>query len=219
MAQPVDLPDRAAATTSRIIDRLQRGYLAGAPEAATVLAQLRRTDGTVARLPAALWPAVDLTALGLPTEDGTRPNDDAVRAAEDATVLATVLWALHQHSSTTPMHRTAPADADGPPSWLGLGGALRRLAATGTGPTEYSLLARLTAARTSLPIPAPHLTYLVRMLATAGIPLDYAHLSWQLTRWPMPGGRTDTSAQWARSWWRTTPRRADRADASPARTA
>ncbi|HET6858109.1 MAG TPA: type I-E CRISPR-associated protein Cse2/CasB, partial [Streptomyces sp.] len=81
------------------IGRLQSGYLGDRSEAVGALARLRRGAGKDAATIPDLWGMLDTELLH--TTPGVRPDE-----AEAAVFTAVTLYALHQQSRSTGMHRT-----------------------------------------------------------------------------------------------------------------
>ncbi|MFJ1756534.1 type I-E CRISPR-associated protein Cse2/CasB [Kitasatospora sp. NPDC088134] len=189
--------DLVRRTTGTEIDRLLNRYLADAPDGAA-LAHLRRTGNDGVLSPTA-WSYLELDPL-LPPD--TAPADDPRRCALDAACTALVLWAHHQQSQRERMHRTPRPGRTG--TSLDLGGALSRLVHT-TG--SASITPRFTQLTRMAPVglPTTVLRPLVRCLREGGVPLDYAELAVQLTRWRLPGGRREVQRRWSTSFFETRP--------------
>ncbi|MFJ5926528.1 type I-E CRISPR-associated protein Cse2/CasB [Kitasatospora sp. NPDC092948] len=196
--QPDPDLDLVRRTTDTEINRLLNRYLADAPDGAAALAHLRRTgnDGTLS--PTA-WSYLNLDPL-LPPD--TAPADDPRRHALDAACTTLVLWAHHQQSRPERMHRTPrPGRTD---TSLDLGGALSRLSRT---VDNASITPRFTQLTRMAPtgLPTTTLRPLIRCLREGGVPLDYAALAVQLTRWRMPGGRRQVQRHWSTTHFETRP--------------
>ncbi|MEV0254736.1 type I-E CRISPR-associated protein Cse2/CasB [Streptomyces sp. NPDC050732] len=187
---------RVSALTGSLIIPLQRGYLGDESYAVAALARLRRGAGKdVSQMPD-LWGLADTGPLhGRPAE-GRRPLsvDELVRA-EDAVYVALTLWALHQQSRGTGMHR--PGSRTAPRA---LGAAVRQLMPPGE--IAEPIRKRFVRAGTApgLTALAQRLRELVLLLRGADIPLDYALLAGQLYRWQEPAGREDVRRMWGRSF-------------------
>ncbi|MFJ4679191.1 type I-E CRISPR-associated protein Cse2/CasB [Kitasatospora sp. NPDC088783] len=202
---PDTVLDLVRRTTDAEIDRLLNRYLADAPDGAAALAHLRRTGNDGVLSPTA-WSYLRVDPL-LPPD--TAPDDDPRRHALNAATTALTLWAHHQQSQRKRMHRTPrPGRTD---TSLDLGGALSRLAHAGD---NASLTPRFTQLTRMAPagLPTTALRPLVRCLREGGVPLDYAELAVQLTRWRLPGGRRAVQRRWSTSFFETRP--APRPDSS-----
>ncbi|MEV6420629.1 type I-E CRISPR-associated protein Cse2/CasB [Streptomyces sp. NPDC051662] len=187
---------RVGQLTGEIIHPLQRDYLGDQSYAVAALARLRRGAGKEFSQVPDLWGLVDTGALHDQPKDGGRPlNEDELTRAEDAVHVVLTLWALHQQSRGTAMHRPDRRSAPG-----GLGAAVRRLMPPGeiTEPVRKRLVRAGTAP--DLPALAQRLRDIVVLLRGADIPLDYALLAEQLYRWQEPAGRDAVRRAWGRSF-------------------
>ncbi|MFF4900462.1 type I-E CRISPR-associated protein Cse2/CasB [Streptomyces sp. NPDC001068] len=173
----------------------QEGYLRDSPKDVAVLARLRRGAGREAADLPDLWTLVDTSPLHTRL-DGMRPlGEEELVRAEDALHAALTLWALHQQSRGTRMHR--PHTYQRP---TGLGAAVRRLMPPDG--IDEPVRKRLVRAGT-----APDLTSLsqrlrdvIVLLRRADIPLDYGLLAGQLYTWQRPGGADTVRREWGRSF-------------------
>lgn len=193
--------ERAGRLTGRLITPLQQGYLRDQPHAVGALARLRRGAGKdFARTPD-LWGLTDTGPLHEAPE-GVRPlGERELIRAEDAVHVAITLWALHQQSRRTGMHR--PGTRTAPHT---VGTAVRRLMPPGD--IDEPVRKRLVRAGNApdLPTVAQRLREIVVLLRGADIPLDYALLAEQLYQWQEPGGRDDVRRAWGRSFHAHPPR-------------
>ncbi|MEU9748393.1 type I-E CRISPR-associated protein Cse2/CasB [Streptomyces niveus] len=181
--------------TGQLITPLQQGYLKDQSHAVGALARMRRGAGKdFARIPD-LWGLTDTGPLH-ETPEGVRPLGEAeLTRAEDAVHVAITLWALHQQSRGTGMHRTGTRTAP-----QALGTAVRRLMPPGD--IDEPIRKRFVRAGTTpdLPALAQRLREIVVLLRGADIPLDYALLAEQLYQWQEPDGRDDVRRAWGRSF-------------------
>ncbi|MDH6222706.1 type I-E CRISPR-associated protein Cse2/CasB [Streptomyces pseudovenezuelae] len=190
------LPERVRRITAQNIGSLQRGYVADQPRAVAALARLRRGAGKEVHQVPDLWGLTDTGPLHDPTrEGGLPPREEDLAHAENAVHVALTLWALHQQSRSTGMHRPDRKDAP-----AGLGSAVRRLMPQGD--IDEPILKRLVRAghAPDLASLAQRLREIVLLLRREDIPLDYALLAGQLWHWQRPGGRDDVRRAWGRSF-------------------
>ncbi|MEU1128328.1 type I-E CRISPR-associated protein Cse2/CasB [Streptomyces sp. NPDC005900] len=187
---------RVSALTGRLIIPLQRGYLNDESHAVAALARLRRGAGKdVSQMPD-LWGLADTGPLHDRPAEGGRPlSESDLLRAENAVYAALTLWALHQQSRGTAMHR--PGSDTAPRA---LGAAVRQLMPPG----EIAELIRKRLVRAAT---APGLTTLnqrlrelVLLLRGSDIALDYALLAGQLYSWQEPSGREAVRRMWGRSF-------------------
>ncbi|MFF4652599.1 type I-E CRISPR-associated protein Cse2/CasB [Streptomyces sp. NPDC001380] len=183
-SRPRTAPGPVGALVGKEIARLQRGYLDDRSEAVAALARLRRGAGKDASSVPDLWGLVDLGPL---YEDRSLRHD----AAADAVDTAMALWALHQQSRGTGMHR-APGDE--------LGAAVRRLMPASE--IDDPVLKRFVRAGTAptLTVLATRLREIVLLLRREDLALDYALLADQLYQWQQPGGPDRIRRSWGRSF-------------------
>jgi CRISPR system Cascade subunit CasB len=171
------------------ISRLQRAALANRASGVAALARLRRGVGK----PPGTVP--DILEYTLATEFVTPQDGDDPTAREIAAHIVMTLYALHQQSQDRPMHRRG---------W-GLGRAVRRLHGPDpdlTGPVRRRFDALGTA--DDLTELVHHARGMVQLLRSKGIPLDYAVLGDQLTRWQSCGEPAKIRLIWGRDFYRTT---------------
>ncbi|MFI6288349.1 type I-E CRISPR-associated protein Cse2/CasB [Streptomyces sp. NPDC051018] len=186
---------RVGRLTDRLITPLQKGYLKDQSHAVAALARLRRGAGReFARTPD-LWGLADTGPLHEVPESGRPLGEVELTRAEDALHVALTLWALHQQSRGTGMHR--PGSRTAPHA---LGSAVRRLMPPGD--MDEPVLKRFVrvGTATDLPALAQRLREVVVLLRGADIPLDYALLAEQLYRWQETGGRDEVRRAWGRSF-------------------
>nr|WP_240796718.1 type I-E CRISPR-associated protein Cse2/CasB [Streptomyces sp. RFCAC02] len=194
-APPPTAPQRVRDTTAGLIAPLQSGYLADRSTAVAALARLRRGAGRDLAANADLWGLVDTGPLHAVPEGERRMSDAETEWAENAVHIALTLWASHQQSRSTAMHRaTTPAVP------TGLGRAVRRLLPADEidGPVRKRFVRVGTA--TDLGALTERLRNLVDLLRRDDVPLDYGLLAEQLYRWQAPGGRDTVRRDWGRSF-------------------
>ncbi|MEW1725056.1 type I-E CRISPR-associated protein Cse2/CasB [Streptomyces sp. NPDC093109] len=186
---------RVSTLTADLIVPLQQGYLADRSSAVSTLARLRRGAGKEFSQVPDLWGLTDTGLLHDWPAGGWVPGEEELIRAEDAVHVALTLWALHQQSRGTGMHRS-----DSRASPHGLGSAVRRLMPPGD--IDQPVRKRFVRAGTApdLPALAQRLRDIVVLLRGSDIPLDYALLAEQLYRWQEPGGRDAVRRAWGRSF-------------------
>ncbi|QXJ24236.1 type I-E CRISPR-associated protein Cse2/CasB [Actinomadura graeca] len=183
--QPADLVENAA---GRFIAEVQQGCLADRSAAVGALAQLRRGAGKLPQDVPDLWGVTGAERL---FQHPLLSRDDQHAAhAEAAYVLAVTLYALHQQSQGSPMHKKGvdlgqavrrlmpPNDIDEP--------IRRRFVRAGTAATPQALAYRLRE--------------IVSLLRGQGIPLDYGRLARQLYHAQTPDGMSMVRRDWGRSF-------------------
>ncbi|MFF0967495.1 type I-E CRISPR-associated protein Cse2/CasB [Streptomyces sp. NPDC003703] len=196
-ATPVAVPvhRRVADLAATHIGPWQQGYLQDRPQAVAALARLRRGAGCEAGQTPDLWSLIDTDPLHT-RPDNTRPlSEPELVRAENALHTACTLWAFHQQSRGTPMHRRHTRERPG-----GLGAAVRRMmSADGT---DEPIRKRLVRAGTApdLVALAQRLRDIVALLRRDDIPLDYALLAGQLYLWQWPDGPATVRRAWGRSF-------------------
>ncbi|MFJ4939017.1 type I-E CRISPR-associated protein Cse2/CasB [Streptomyces pseudovenezuelae] len=189
------LADRVKDLVADGIGPLQRELLRDNPKAVATLARLRRGAGKQPHQVPDLLGLIDTGPLYDEAPDRRPPGEQALTRAEDAVHVAMTLWALHQQSRSTGMHRPHHADAPG-----GLGAAVRRLRVErSAGDAVRKRFVRIGTAPT-LPILAQRLRELVVLLRDEDIPLDYGLLAQQLYQWQWPGGPETVRRAWGRSF-------------------
>lgn len=156
-----------------------------------LLAELRRGVGKAPGELPALW---GVLFEGFPAEWMSR-HGDASRF-EWAAYVALTLFALHQQSKdvkTAPMHQRG----------LTLGQALNRLAG-GDEDTKGRILLRFKQLATATDIKgvAYHLRSFVQLLRSAGIPLDYAAIAWDLYQYQDINKMSTVRLRWAQDFYR-----------------
>ncbi len=194
-APPPTAPQRVRKAATALIAPLQGGYLADRPDAVAALARLRRGAGRDIAQVADLWGLLDTTGLH-EVPDGERALSEPELAwAENAVHIALTLWALHQQSRATAMHRV-----DSKSSPARLGSAVRRLMPRdGIDEAVRKRFVRIGTA-TDLDALAERLRTVILLLRRADIPLDYGLLAEQLYRWQAPGGREAVRRSWGSSF-------------------
>ncbi|MEU6241784.1 type I-E CRISPR-associated protein Cse2/CasB [Streptomyces sp. NPDC047024] len=186
---------RVADLAAARIKPWQDGCLRDRPRDVAALARLRRGAGRRAADMPDLWGLVDTGPLHEHADGSSPLSDLELTRAEDALYTALTLWALHQQSRGTRMHRAHERERPG-----GLGAAVRRLMpADGI---DEAVLKRLVRAGTApdLVILAQRLRDLVVLLRRSDVPLDYGLLAGQLYVWQWPGGREAVRREWGRSF-------------------
>ncbi|WP_330237159.1 type I-E CRISPR-associated protein Cse2/CasB [Streptomyces sp. NBC_00566] len=186
---------RVAELAADLIKPWQNGYLADRSNDVAALARLRRGAGHSALEIPDLWGLVNTDPLHQQDEQGTALSDVTLNRAEDALYTTLTLWALHQQSRRTRMHRLGTSEQPG-----GLGAAVRRLMPTGG--IDEAVLKRLVRAGMAPDVVSlsKRLSDLVVLLRRADIPLDYSLLAGQLYAWQWPGGREAVRREWGRSF-------------------
>ncbi|WP_067475770.1 type I-E CRISPR-associated protein Cse2/CasB [Actinomadura hibisca] len=175
-------------TAGRFITELQGGYLADKPAAVGTLAQLRRGAGKLPAQTPELW-GVTGTDLLL-RADRLADNDTLAERAETGYFVAITLYAAHQQSQSTPVHKRG----------VDLGEAVRRLMPPGDiEETIRRRFVRLGTAGTAA-ILAYRLREIVSLLRTEGVPLDYGRLAGQLYLAQTPDGMSRVRREWGRSF-------------------
>ncbi|MFI1392638.1 type I-E CRISPR-associated protein Cse2/CasB [Streptomyces griseoaurantiacus] len=195
-APPTTTRARVAELTAVLITRWQEGYLNDRPGDVAALARLRRGAGRDAGDVPDLWGLVDTGALHA-RADGLRPlSEQELARAEDAVYTALTLWALHQQSRGTRMHRPSRQGRQS----AGLGAAVRRLMPAGG--IDEAVRKRLVRAGTAPDLVglAQRLRDIVVLLRRADIPLDYGLLAGQLYAWQWPDGPSAVRREWGRSF-------------------
>ncbi|WP_328457608.1 type I-E CRISPR-associated protein Cse2/CasB [Streptomyces sp. NBC_00386] len=199
---PPTVRSRVADLAAAQIVPWQQGYLSDSSAAVAALARLRRGAGRNAAEMPDLWGLVDTGPLHQSTSD-LRPLSEAELArAEDALYTTLTLWALHQQSRGTPMHRAHSRDQP-----RGLGAAVRRLMPANS--IDEPVLKRLVRAGTASEplVLAQRLREIVVLLRRSDISLDYGLLAGQLYAWQWPGGPESVRRSWGRSFHSGRPAR------------
>lgn len=168
------------------IEEIQPHYLERKSWALEILAKLRRGVGKDPGMMPELWPE---------TLSGVRPargDDDEIGPYEYAAHGAMTLYAVHQQSRSTPMHRRD----------RGLGSAVRALCQRA--PSEKAVLQRFRALGTATEFPEVmhHARALINLLRTYEIPLDYGRLADQLAALQDPERRDRVRLAWGREFHR-----------------
>ncbi|MFJ3984037.1 type I-E CRISPR-associated protein Cse2/CasB [Streptomyces fungicidicus] len=196
-APPAAVPvhQRVAELTATHLGPWQEGYLNDRSQAVAALARLRRGAGREAGETPDLWNLIDTDALHA-SATGTRPlSEQELVRAENALHAALTLWAFHQQSRSTPMHRRHTRERPG-----GLGAAVRRLMpADGVDEPVRKRLVRAGTAPDLITL-AQRLRDIVALLRRDDIPLDYALLAGQLYLWQWPDGPAAVRRRWGRSF-------------------
>ncbi|MFE1252965.1 type I-E CRISPR-associated protein Cse2/CasB [Streptomyces fungicidicus] len=196
-APPAAVPvhQRVAELTATHLGPWQEGYLNDRSQAVAALARLRRGAGREAGETPDLWNLIDTDALHV-SATGTRPlSEQELVRAENALHAALTLWAFHQQSRGTPMHRRHTRERP-----AGLGAAVRRLMpADGVDEPVRKRLVRAGTAPDLITL-AQRLRDIVALLRRDDIPLDYALLASQLYLWQWPDGPAAVRRRWSRSF-------------------
>jgi len=173
----------------------QEGYMKDRPPAVAALARLRRGAGREAGETPDLWSLIDTEPLHAHTE-GSRPlSEQQLTYAENALHATLTLWAFHQQSRGTAMHRRHTRERP-----TGLGAAVRRLMpADGVDEAVRKRLVRAGTAPDLVTL-TQRLRDLVTLLRRDDIPLDYALLAGQLYVWQWPDGPASVRRRWGRSF-------------------
>ncbi|WP_243725358.1 type I-E CRISPR-associated protein Cse2/CasB [Actinomadura rubrisoli] len=167
---------------------MQAGFLADRPAAVGALAQLRRGAGKLPGQVPELWGVTGTEQL---FHDQSLSGDDTrAERAEVGFFVAVTLYALHQQSQGTPMHKTGED----------LGQGIRRLMPRG----EIDETIRRRFVRVGTAATADVLAYRLRevisLLRNGAIPLDYGRLAGQLYLAQTPDGMSQVRRDWGRSF-------------------
>ncbi|MEU4805069.1 type I-E CRISPR-associated protein Cse2/CasB [Actinosynnema sp. NPDC023587] len=182
-----ELTEVGAEVHARILP-LQEGVLANRSDAVAGLARLRRGVGKpVGSVNEILQYTVSEKFAGPAAGDEPTP-------AETAAHVAMTLYAAHQQSQRKRMHQRG----------YGLGRAVRLLHPEDFGTLVPPVLRRFQALGTaqSLEELVHHLRGMAQLLRNKGIPLDYALLADELTRWQRRGGPSIVRLRWGREFYR-----------------
>ncbi|MEU0331809.1 type I-E CRISPR-associated protein Cse2/CasB [Streptomyces sp. NPDC006193] len=196
-APPVAVPvhRRVAELAATHIGSWQEGYLHDRPQSVAALARLRRGAGGEAGQTPDLWSLIDTDPLHTRAGDTPPLSEVELMRAENALHAACTLWAFHQQSRGTPMHRRDTRERPG-----GLGAAVRRLMpADGIDEPVRKRLVRAGTAPDLVTL-AQRLRDIVSLLRRHDIPLDYALLAGQLYLWQWPDGPAAVRRRWGRSF-------------------
>jgi CRISPR system Cascade subunit CasB len=195
LAAPLTLRRRVADLAAVQITAWQEGYLKDRPRDVAALARLRRGAGRDAAELPDLWTLVDTRPLHEHSGGARMLSERELARAEDALHAALTLWALHQQSRSTRMHRPHT-----PRRPAGLGAAVRRLMPADD--IDEPVRKRLVRAGTApdLTTLSQRLRDLVVLLRREEIPLDYGLLAGQLYAWQWPQGVDAVRREWGRSF-------------------
>ncbi|MEU0769524.1 type I-E CRISPR-associated protein Cse2/CasB [Streptomyces albogriseolus] len=196
-APPAAVPvhQRVAELAAAHIGPWQEGYLNDRSQAVAALARLRRGAGREAGEMPDLWNLIDTDALHTPAAGVRALGEQELVCAENALHAALTLWAFHQQSRGTPMHRRHTRERPG-----GLGAAVRRLMpADGIDEPVRKRLVRAGTAPDLVSL-TQRLRDIVVLLRREDIPLDYALLAGQLYCWQWPDGPAAVRRRWGRSF-------------------
>ncbi|MFD7628038.1 type I-E CRISPR-associated protein Cse2/CasB [Streptomyces sp. NPDC059851] len=199
---PEHVQDRAAAKESEQgplrravahrIRTVQHDYRNDGPQAAQVLARLRRGIGRQATETPDLWGLVGMEQFYAAQPQGQHLDEADALRAERAAHVAVTLWALHQQSNRAKRMHVA----DG----ASLGTAVRRLMSGADSDEQIRKRLLRAGTATTFDVLAQRLRELVVLLRTAEIPLDYGLLAEQLDQWQRPGGPGRVRQAWGRSF-------------------
>lgn len=195
-------PDRQLqAFVQRRVRDLARRYTTDTAAGVAAVARLRRAVEHAPGSDPAIWP--DTLADLPPALIG---HTDRPSRYERAAHSAITLFAVHQQSKNTSMHRNG----------AGLGRAVRRLSATDF--SEEATLRRFQALATasSYPETIHHLRGLITQLRSAGVALDYGLLSRDLARLQTPRTADSVRLSWGRDYHRRADDEQDTATGRPA---
>lgn len=167
------------------ISALQVQQLKGLSCAKATLAQLRRAVGKDPGSVPEIW---EFTLGGVPLPYGYNANEPA--PAEYAAHIAMTLYAVHQQSKTTRMHKPD----------VGLGTALRRFSNGKT--DDAAVIRRFQAIGTANELAeiAHHARGLISQLRSASIPLDYGLFADQLLLLQDPRKAAGVRLRWGREF-------------------
>jgi CRISPR system Cascade subunit CasB len=196
-APPVVPPvhQRVAELAAAHIGSWQDGYLEDRSPAVAALARLRRGAGREAGEMPDLWNLIDTDPLHVHPKGTRELSEHELVRAENALHAALTLWAFHQQSRGTPMHRRNTRERP-----CGLGAAVRRLMpADGIDEPVRKRLVRAGTAPDLVTL-AQRLRDIVALLRREDIPLDYALLAGQLYVWQWPDGPAEVRRRWGRSF-------------------
>ncbi len=196
-APPAAVPvhQRVAELAATHIGPWQEGYLHDRSQAVAALARLRRGAGREAGEMPDLWNLIDIDALHTPATGTRALGEQELVRAENALHAALTLWAFHQQSRGTPMHRRHTRERPG-----GLGAAVRRLMpADGIDEPVRKRLVRAGTAPDLVSL-TQRLRDIVALLRREDIPLDDALLAGQLYCWQWPDGPAAVRHRWGRSF-------------------
>ncbi|MGW0601740.1 type I-E CRISPR-associated protein Cse2/CasB [Streptomyces sp. NPDC002776] len=186
---------RVAELATGLIKPWQAGYLSDRPRDVAALARLRRGAGHDAAEMPDLWGLVDTGPLHTSGPHVRPLGEHELSRAENALYAALTLWAFHQQSRNTGMHRSHTREQP-----AGLGAAVRRLMpADGIDEPVRKRLVRAGHAPDLITV-TQRLRDLVALLRRDDIPLDYGLLAGQLYTWQWPDGPAAVRRQWGRSF-------------------
>lgn len=170
------------------IGGLQARYVAGISSGVADLAALRRAASQPPGADPRIW---ELTLADV----SPWARDDEITPAEHAVHAAMTLYALHQQSRSTPVHRRG----------VGLGAAVRELGRTTS--AEAAVRRRFEAFGTAATFGEllHHARGLVRQLRSAGVVLDYGRLTQDLLDWQDPNRVSAVRLRWGRDYHRVRP--------------
>lgn len=192
---PTSIRGRVTGLAHELIVTRQDGYLRDSAVDVAALARLRRGAGRDAAALPDLWGLIDTSPLHSTEDAGRQLSERELVRAENALHTALTLWALHQQSRGSRMHRPHSYQRPG-----GLGAATRRLMPAGE--IDDAVRKRLVRAGTApdLTTLAQRLRDIVTLLRGADIPLDYGLLAGQLYAWQWPDGPAAVRREWGRSF-------------------
>lgn len=176
------------------VEPFQADLLEWQSQARGTAAELRRS----LRKPAGSVPSLWHIEVGdLP--ESLQGQSDAPTKAESAIHVALCLYATHQQSKPTAMHRVP--DSSESTKRYGLGFAVRRLVQSQSIDLKQSPLIRRFNMAATADDPTEltnHLRGIISQLRTANIELDYGQLASDIYRWNFPEERNDVRLAWGR---------------------
>ncbi|MHA7271261.1 type I-E CRISPR-associated protein Cse2/CasB [Arthrobacter sp. HLT1-20] len=174
------------------VDVLQKSYVFGDRRgSAATLAMLRRAVGKEPGVDPDIW---DVTVVGLPP--WYVGKTDAPSEGEHAAHTAMTLYAVHQQSKTTPMHREGPS----------LGRAVAKLAksrsATESPEVSKAVKRRFDALLTAVTFDelVTHARGLIQQLRAADISLDYGRFAEDLRKLQLADQADSVRRHWGRDY-------------------
>lgn len=170
------------------IGALQARYLAGSSSGVADLAALRQAASQPPGADPRTW---ELTLA----EVSPWARDEQITPAEHAAHAAMTLYALHQQSRSTPMHR----------SGAGLGAAVRELGLVTSAEAAVRRRFEVLGTAATFGELLHHARGLVRQLRSAGVALDYGRLTQDLLDWQDPTRVAAVRLRWGRDYHRIRP--------------
>ena len=169
------------------VGSLQRGYLDRRADEVGALARLRRAVTSAPGADPATWGE---TLSGMP--EALLGRGDEPSAHERAAHAAITVYAVHQQSQSTAMHRAGQS----------LGTAVRTLGQRTSADEAVRRRFQALGTATSLPETLHHLRGLVTHLRSKGIALDYGRLARDLRLLQRPATADGVRLAWGRDYYR-----------------